>query len=114
MEGVTRTGFSHCHKLAKQSTIIDRKITSWWLIVRALVTVVFVGRCHLVNEIMVSLQIRDRCKDLVLTDANVKEIMKRFLDDIHKGLGKKSHDKAIVKCFVTYVQDLPNGTGMSR
>lgn len=61
---------------------------------------------------MISFQIREKCKDLVLTDAQIKKIMTIFLDEIHKGLAKKTHDEAIVKCFVTYVQDLPNGTGM--
>lgn len=58
------------------------------------------------------LQIRDKCQDLVLTDAQVKEIMSRLLNDLKRGLGKDTHAEAIVKCFVTYVQDLPNGKGM--
>lgn len=29
--------------------------------------------------------------------------------DLEKGLRKTTHDSAIVKCFITYVQDLPNG-----
>lgn len=37
--------------------------------------------------------------------------MKRFIEDVEKGLTKKGHDNSAVKCFVTYVQDLPNGTG---
>lgn len=57
------------------------------------------------------LQIRDKCRELVLTDAQVKEIMSRLLNDLNKGLGKKTHAESIVKCFVTYVQDLPNGKG---
>lgn len=61
---------------------------------------------------MSNLQIRDKCKELVLTDAQLQELMKRFLSDIQKGLSKKEHDNAIVKCFVTYVQDLPDGTGL--
>lgn len=60
---------------------------------------------------MFSFQIRERCKDLVFSDATIKKIMTTFLDEVNKGLSKKTHDKAIVKCFVTYVQDLPNGTG---
>lgn len=58
-----------------------------------------------------SLQIRERCQDLVFSDATIKKIMSIFLDEVNAGLSKKLHDKAIVKCFVTYVQDLPNGTG---
>lgn len=37
--------------------------------------------------------------------------MSRFLKEIEKGLKKDTHPKADVKCFVTYVQDLPNGKG---
>lgn len=33
-----------------------------------------------------------------------------FLKEIDKGLKKQTHDAAKIKCFVTYVQDLPNGT----
>lgn len=32
--------------------------------------------------------------------------------EMQKGLTKETHKDAIVKCFTTYVQDLPNGTGM--
>lgn len=56
-------------------------------------------------------QIRDRCKDLVYSDEQCREVMKRLTNDLNKGLGKKSHASAIVKCFVTYVQDLPDGSG---
>lgn len=37
--------------------------------------------------------------------------MERLTDDINKGLSKSRHDEAVVKCYTTYVQDLPNGTG---
>jgi len=30
---------------------------------------------------------------------------------IRNGLGKDTNPSSIVKCYVTYVQDLPNGTG---
>jgi hexokinase len=57
------------------------------------------------------LQIREHCKELLLSDAQLSEIMNRLLEDIQLGLRKDTHEKSIVKCFVTYVQDLPNGTG---
>lgn len=41
----------------------------------------------------------------------MKELMKRVLHEINKGLKKDTHPTADIKCFVTYVQDLPNGTG---
>jgi hexokinase len=55
--------------------------------------------------------IRDGCKELVLDLPTLKEISKRFLNDVNKGLKKETHPTAIVKCFVTFVQDLPNGSG---
>lgn len=41
----------------------------------------------------------------------LKSIMARFTEDVEKGLAKKTHDESAVKCYVTYVQDLPNGSG---
>lgn len=53
--------------------------------------------------------IRDACQELLLDNKALKEIMDRFLVEINRGLKKETHPKADVKCFVTYVQDLPNG-----
>lgn len=39
--------------------------------------------------------------------------MELLLDNINKGLKKDTHPSAIVKCFPSYVQDLPDGTGNS-
>lgn len=48
---------------------------------------------------------------MVLSDEQLNDIMKRLLKNINEGLSKDSHDSAAVKCFVTYVQDLPSGKG---
>lgn len=53
--------------------------------------------------------IQEQCEELHLTDKHIQEIMARLYKDLEKGLGKSTHDSAIVKCFITYVQDLPNG-----
>lgn len=37
--------------------------------------------------------------------------MRLFLIEIERGLKKSTHSTADIKCFVTYVQDLPNGRG---
>lgn len=37
--------------------------------------------------------------------------MSRLHNDLLKGLGKDTHAKATVKCWITYIQDLPNGKG---
>lgn len=39
--------------------------------------------------------------------------MTRILAEINRGLKKETHAEADIKCFVTYVQDLPNGKGMA-
>lgn len=54
--------------------------------------------------------IRDACKDLVLSNEQLKRVMHSLLQEMNKGLSKATHNDAIVKCFTTYVQDLPNGT----
>ncbi|KAG5880594.1 hypothetical protein JTB14_002399 [Gonioctena quinquepunctata] len=54
--------------------------------------------------------IRDRCRELILDNDKLHKIMEIFLDNVHRGLKKETHPTAIVKCFPTYVQDLPNGT----
>ncbi|XP_012528618.1 hexokinase type 2 isoform X3 [Monomorium pharaonis] len=59
---------------------------------------------------LIKQEIRDACKDLVLSDDQLRQVMQALDDEINKGLAKETHDDAIVKCFTTYVQDLPNGT----
>jgi len=57
------------------------------------------------------LQIREACQDLLLDDKTLREIMSKFLHEIDRGLKKVTHPDADIKCFITYVQDLPNGKG---
>lgn len=56
-------------------------------------------------------QIRDACKDLVLSDDQLRLVMQKLTDEINAGLSRTTHNDSVVKCFTTYVQDLPNGTG---
>lgn len=56
-------------------------------------------------------QIREQCQELIFTDKHMQELMRRLIVEIERGLGKKTHNEADIKCFVTYVQDLPNGKG---
>lgn len=58
-------------------------------------------------------QIKDACKDLVLSNDQLRMLMERLTKEINRGLSRDTHEEAIVKCFTTYVQDLPNGTGKS-
>ncbi|XP_048485533.1 hexokinase type 2 isoform X2 [Plutella xylostella] len=54
-------------------------------------------------------KIREECEVLQMSDKQIKEIMSRLHTDLKKGLCKDTHDKATVKCWITYIQDLPNG-----
>lgn len=56
-----------------------------------------------------SQRIREECQELILTDHQIQELMKRIIYEIERGLSAKTHNDADVKCFITYVQDLPNG-----
>lgn len=47
---------------------------------------------------------------LVLNNKILMEVMLKFEREIKKGLRKATQPTAETKCFVTYVQDLPNGT----
>ncbi|XP_073832745.1 hexokinase A [Musca autumnalis] len=53
--------------------------------------------------------VHELCQQLILTDEQINELTYRILHEIKRGLAKDTHSKANVKCFVTYVQDLPNG-----
>lgn len=44
-----------------------------------------------------------------LDKSKLEKFMKRFNDEIDKGLKKETHESSEVKCFVTYVQNLPTG-----
>lgn len=59
---------------------------------------------------MIKQEIKDICKDLVLSDDQLRKVMERLDAEINRGLSKETHKDSIVKCFTTYVQDLPDGT----
>lgn len=54
-------------------------------------------------------EIREECEIFQLSDKQLREIMNRLHCDLKKGLGKDTHANSIVKCWITYIQDLPNG-----
>lgn len=37
--------------------------------------------------------------------------MSRILVEINRGLNKKTNAEADIRCYITYIQDLPNGKG---
>ncbi|XP_019760186.1 hexokinase type 2 isoform X3 [Dendroctonus ponderosae] len=55
-------------------------------------------------------EIREKCRELIYDNDTLRKIGAIFLDNIKRGLGKATHADSIVKCFPTYVQDLPDGT----
>ena len=57
------------------------------------------------------LQIEERCANLILDDDQLHEVCKRLLDEINHGLAKETNAQATIKCFPTYVRELPNGEG---
>jgi len=54
-------------------------------------------------------QIEDYCRDLVLDNDHISRMEKGLREAIEKGLDKKTHETATVKCFPTYVRELPSG-----
>ena len=59
---------------------------------------------------MIRQEIKDICKDLVLSDDQLRLVMQKLTEEIQRGLSKKTHHESVVKCFTTYVQDLPDGS----
>ncbi|XP_045490532.1 hexokinase type 2 isoform X1 [Pieris rapae] len=57
----------------------------------------------------VFIAIREECEVFHMSDKQIREIMNRLHNDLIKGLGKDTHANSIVKCWITYIQDLPNG-----
>ncbi|KAJ0183264.1 hypothetical protein K1T71_001240 [Dendrolimus kikuchii] len=53
--------------------------------------------------------IHEECEIFHISDKQIREIMSRLHNDLLKGLCKDTHAKSTVKCWITYIQDLPNG-----
>lgn len=60
----------------------------------------------------VSPEVEEVCQDLILTNCQLRRFKEKLHADILKGLSKKTHPNAVVKCYITYVQDLPSGNGI--
>ena len=57
------------------------------------------------------LQIEERCAELILSDDKLRDVCQRLLVELNRGLNKDTNKEATVKCFPTYVRELPNGEG---
>lgn len=54
-------------------------------------------------------QIEDYCRDLLINNDHISLMERKMRSAIEKGLNRETHDSSIVKCFPTYVRQLPNG-----
>lgn len=54
-------------------------------------------------------KIQDICKDLILSEETILRVRNLMNEEINKGLGKETNPTATIKCFPTYVRQLPNG-----
>lgn len=52
--------------------------------------------------------------DFVLDKEKLVDVMIKFEREIRKGLVKATHPDSEIKCFVTYVQNLPTGKEMGK
>lgn len=68
----------------------------------------YVNRCNGKSQEILP-EIKEQCKELIFSDEHMERLMKNFIVEIEKGLKKETHPTADIKCFVTYVQELPNG-----
>ncbi|CAH0552933.1 unnamed protein product [Brassicogethes aeneus] len=62
------------------------------------------------NILNPSIKVKEKLAELVLDNDKLKKYIEIFTDNINRGLKKSTNPTSIVKCFPTYVQDLPNGT----
>lgn len=63
------------------------------------------------QQLLFDHQVQEICESLVLSQEVLHEVCDRMEEEINKGLGKDTNPDASVKCFPTYVRDLPNGKG---
>ena len=47
----------------------------------------------------------------MLTNDQLEKVASILLSELNEGLGRETHHEAKVKCFPTFVRDVPNGKG---
>ncbi|KAK3889280.1 hypothetical protein Pcinc_006704 [Petrolisthes cinctipes] len=62
----------------------------------------------------ISTKVQEICQSLILGEELMREVCDRMEEEINKGLSKDTNPEATVKCFPTYVRDLPNGKENGR
>jgi len=59
-------------------------------------------------------QIEDFCRDLVINNDHISRMEQSLRKEIEKGLASSTHPTASVKCFPTYVEELPSGDEVGK
>lgn len=54
---------------------------------------------------------KEFCQPYKLSNEILCDLVKRLTTAINQGLSKDAHQNATVKCYSTYVTDLPTGKG---
>ncbi|XP_050731247.1 hexokinase type 2-like isoform X2 [Eriocheir sinensis] len=66
------------------------------------------------SEADIAAKVKEVCQELILTQEALKEVCACLQEELNKGLGKESNPEAAIKCFPTYVRELPNGKEKGR
>ncbi|KAL7643738.1 UNVERIFIED_CONTAM: hypothetical protein RMT77_005744 [Armadillidium vulgare] len=59
-------------------------------------------------------KVKEICDTLILSDEQLEEVCNHLEIELDKGLGKHTNNDASIKCFPTYVKELPNGKEAGR
>ncbi|KAH8278790.1 hypothetical protein KR018_009479 [Drosophila ironensis] len=54
-------------------------------------------------------EVEEAIKGFLLSTERMVEVVERMTKEMKMGLGRDTHPRAVIKCFVSYVQDLPSG-----
>ena len=68
-----------------------------------------VSKHKVLKWLLLSRLIEDFVRDLMLNNDHIHVLEQQMRDSINMGLKREHHEDASVKCFPTYVKELPNG-----
>lgn len=55
------------------------------------------------------IRVRRLCRNFIMPNNKLREFINRISSCIDEGLGEETHPTATIKCWQTYVQDMPSG-----
>lgn len=67
------------------------------------------GGCNRKMPSLVNTEIEAAVKGFLIDQEKMTEVVERMTKEIKMGLAKDTHARAVIKCFVSHVQDLPTG-----